>query len=183
MLLLETKNLSKHFGGLKALDGIDMRVERETDREHHRPERRRENHVLQLHYRHLSAQQGKRDLSRPGHYRHAAPRYHRPRHCPHVSEYPPLRRHDLCWRMSWSPPTAAPRPGSSARCSGRRECMKEERDMGYRAMDILRFTGLENKHDVTGRRTFPTATSAGSRSPGRSARSLICCCSMNRQPA
>jgi branched-chain amino acid transport system ATP-binding protein len=29
MILLETKNLTKHFGGLKALDGIDMRVERE----------------------------------------------------------------------------------------------------------------------------------------------------------
>lgn len=29
MLLLETKNLTRHFGGLKALDGIDMRVERE----------------------------------------------------------------------------------------------------------------------------------------------------------
>jgi branched-chain amino acid transport system ATP-binding protein len=29
MLLLETKNLTKHFGGLKALDGIDIRVERE----------------------------------------------------------------------------------------------------------------------------------------------------------
>ena len=29
MLLLETKNLSKHFGGLKAVDGIDMRLERE----------------------------------------------------------------------------------------------------------------------------------------------------------
>jgi branched-chain amino acid transport system ATP-binding protein len=29
MLLLETKNLTKYFGGLRALDGIDMRVERE----------------------------------------------------------------------------------------------------------------------------------------------------------
>jgi len=29
MLLLETKNLTKHFGGLKALEGIDVRVERE----------------------------------------------------------------------------------------------------------------------------------------------------------
>jgi branched-chain amino acid transport system ATP-binding protein len=29
MLLLETKNLTKHFGGLRALEGIDMRVERE----------------------------------------------------------------------------------------------------------------------------------------------------------
>jgi len=29
MLLLETKNLTKHFGGLKAVDGIDIRVERE----------------------------------------------------------------------------------------------------------------------------------------------------------
>ena len=29
MLLLETKNLTKNFGGLKAIDGIDMRVERE----------------------------------------------------------------------------------------------------------------------------------------------------------
>src|SRR5512137_768730 len=28
MLLLETKNLTKHFGGLKALEGIDLRVER-----------------------------------------------------------------------------------------------------------------------------------------------------------
>lgn len=29
MLLFETKNLTKHFGGLNALDGVDMRVERE----------------------------------------------------------------------------------------------------------------------------------------------------------
>lgn len=29
MLLFETKNLTKTFGGLKALDGVDMRVERE----------------------------------------------------------------------------------------------------------------------------------------------------------
>jgi len=29
MLLLETKKLTKHFGGLKAVDDIDMRVERE----------------------------------------------------------------------------------------------------------------------------------------------------------
>ncbi len=29
MLLLETKNLTKHFGGLKALDGVDIRLERE----------------------------------------------------------------------------------------------------------------------------------------------------------
>jgi branched-chain amino acid transport system ATP-binding protein len=29
MHLLETKNLAKHFGGLKALDGIDLRVDRE----------------------------------------------------------------------------------------------------------------------------------------------------------
>ena len=29
MLLLETKNLTKYFGGLRALEGIDMRVERE----------------------------------------------------------------------------------------------------------------------------------------------------------
>jgi branched-chain amino acid transport system ATP-binding protein len=29
MLLLETKNLTKHFGGLKAVEGVDLRVERE----------------------------------------------------------------------------------------------------------------------------------------------------------
>jgi branched-chain amino acid transport system ATP-binding protein len=29
MLLLETKSLTKNFGGLKALDGVDMRLERE----------------------------------------------------------------------------------------------------------------------------------------------------------
>lgn len=29
MLLLETKNLSKHFGGLKAVEAVDLRVERE----------------------------------------------------------------------------------------------------------------------------------------------------------
>jgi branched-chain amino acid transport system ATP-binding protein len=29
MLLFETKNLTKHFGGLKAVDGVGMRVERE----------------------------------------------------------------------------------------------------------------------------------------------------------
>jgi len=29
MLLFETKNVSKHFGGLKAVEGVDMRVEKE----------------------------------------------------------------------------------------------------------------------------------------------------------
>src|SRR5512147_2160401 len=29
MLLLETKNLTKHFGGLKAVEAVDLRVERE----------------------------------------------------------------------------------------------------------------------------------------------------------
>src|SRR5574341_938917 len=29
MLLFETKNLTNHFGGLKAVDGVDLRVERE----------------------------------------------------------------------------------------------------------------------------------------------------------
>jgi len=29
MLLFETKNLTKHFGGLRAVDGVDLRVERE----------------------------------------------------------------------------------------------------------------------------------------------------------
>ncbi len=53
--LLEARGLSKHFGGVLALDELDLAVAAERNSRPDRPERLRQDHVFQRHHRHLSA--------------------------------------------------------------------------------------------------------------------------------
>ena len=59
---------------------------------------------------------------------------------------------------------------------------REEAESRDRAREYLELVGLKGRDDVS-RRTCRTATSAASRSPGRSARSRRCSCSTSRPPA
>ena len=59
---------------------------------------------------------------------------------------------------------------------------REERQARERARELLEFAGLAGRHEDEPRATFPTATSAGSRSRARSRPSRSCCCSTSRPP-
>ncbi len=56
----------------------------------------------------------------------------------------------------------------------------EERRVRETAREMLGYAGLAERCSSRSRRTSPTATSAGSRSPGRSPPSPACCCSTSR---
>ena len=56
--------LTKIFGGLTAVDGVSFRVPEQLDRVDHRPERRRQDDVLQHAHRALQADAGQRHLRR-----------------------------------------------------------------------------------------------------------------------
>ena len=147
MLLLETKQLTKHFGGLKALEDIDMRVERERIVSiigpngagkttffncitgMYRPTRG----VILFHDRDITTMQ------------------------PHSITALGVARTFQNIRL-FSGMTCLENVMVAAHCrttSGvfgalvrTAVVQREERDTAYRAMDILKFTGLDDKHDA-----------------------------------
>ena len=147
MLLLETKNLTKHFGGLKALDGIDLRVERERIVSIIGPNGagkttlfncvtgmyRPTKGVIVFYDRDVTALQ------------------------PHEITALGIARTFQNIRL-FKGMTCAENVMVAAHCRTtagffgalfRTDKVKnEERDMGYRAADILRFVGLEGSHDI-----------------------------------
>ena len=48
--ILEAKGMTKRFEGLVAVDGLDFYIPAGANRQHHRSERRWQNHFLQLHH-------------------------------------------------------------------------------------------------------------------------------------
>ncbi len=147
MLLLETKNLTKHFGGLKALDGIDMRVERER----------------------IMSIIGLNGAGKTTFFNCITGMYQPTKGTVifHDRDVTGMAPHEIT-------ALGIARTFQNIRLFGGMTCMenvmvaahcrtsagvfgaifrpgyvkKEERDMGYRAMDILKFVGLEDKHDA-----------------------------------
>jgi branched-chain amino acid transport system ATP-binding protein len=147
MLLLETKNLTKHFGGLKALDGIDMRVERERIVSIIGPNGAGKTTFFNCITGIYQPTTGKaifhdRDITgMPLHEITAmgiARTFQNIRLFGGMTCVENIMVAAHC-RTKAGVFGAIFRPGSVT---------KEERDMGYRAMDILRFVGLESKHSV-----------------------------------
>lgn len=147
MLLLETKNLSKHFGGLKALDGIDMRVERERIVSIIGPNGAGKTTFFNCITGIYQPSQGKaifldRDITGMQ---------------PHDITALGVARTFQNIRL-FGGMTCAENVMVAAHCRTKasffgavfrpRHVVKEERDMVYRAMDILKFTGLENRDNV-----------------------------------
>jgi branched-chain amino acid transport system ATP-binding protein len=147
MLLLETKNLTKHFGGLKALDGVDMRVERERIVSIIGPNGAGKTTFFNCITGIYQPTMGKaifhdRDITgMPPHEITAmgiARTFQNIRLFGGMTCVENIMVAAHC-RTKAGVFGAIFRPGSVT---------KEERDMGYRAMDILRFVGLESKHSV-----------------------------------
>lgn len=147
MLLLETKTLIKNFGGLKALDGIDMRVERERIVSIIGPNGAGKTTFFNCITGIYQPSQGKaifhdRDIT-------GMP--------PHEITAMGIARTFQNIRL-FGGMTCAENVMVAAHCRTKAGVLgamfrpkwvrKEERDMGYRAMDILKFTGIENKYEV-----------------------------------
>jgi branched-chain amino acid transport system ATP-binding protein len=147
MLLLETKNLTRHFGGLKALDGIDMRVDRER----------------------IVSIIGPNGAGKTTFFNCVTGMYRPTKggvifHDRDITAMPPHEITALGIARTFQnirlfkDMTCAQNIMVAAHCrttagffgalfrTGR--VKKEERDMEYRAADILKFVGLENRHDV-----------------------------------
>jgi ABC-type branched-subunit amino acid transport system ATPase component len=147
MLLLETKQLTKHFGGLKALEDIDMRVERERIvgiigpngagkttffnciTGIYRPTRG----TILFHDRDVTTMQP-HSITALG----IARTFQNIRLFNNMTCVENVMVAAHC-RTTAGVFGALFRPGRVNR---------EERDMAYRAMDILKFTGLDDKHDT-----------------------------------
>ena len=71
--LIETRGLSKHFGGVQAVRGIDFALAEGELALPDRPERRRQEHVLQASDRPDQADQRRRAVPRRRHHRAAGP--------------------------------------------------------------------------------------------------------------
>ena len=147
MLLLETKNLTKHFGGLKAVEAVDMRVERER----------------------IVSVIGPNGAGKTTFFNCITGIYQPTKGTVvfHDRDVTGMAPHDIT-------ALGVARTFQNIRLFGGMTCIenvmvaahcrtkagvfgamfrpspvrKEERDMAYRAMDILRFTGLEQKHDT-----------------------------------
>jgi branched-chain amino acid transport system ATP-binding protein len=147
MLLLETKNLTKHFGGLKALEGIDLRVERER----------------------IVSVIGPNGAGKTTFFNCITGMYRPTRGNVvfHDRDVTSMAPHDIT-------ALGVARTFQNIRLFGGMTCVenvmvaghcrtragffgavvrpprvrREERDMGYRALDILRFVGLESRHET-----------------------------------
>ena len=70
--VLRTEGLTIRFGGLTALNDVNFEVQPRGNPRHHRPERRRQKHVLQLPDRRAAPDLGPHPVQRRGHHRPAA---------------------------------------------------------------------------------------------------------------
>jgi branched-chain amino acid transport system ATP-binding protein len=147
MLLLETKNLTKHFGGLKALEAVDLRVERERIVSIIGPNGAGKTTFFNCVTGIYRPTQGSvvftdRDVTTMA---------------PHDITALGVARTFQNIRL-FSGMTCLENVMVAAHCRTKAgffgavirpsRVKKEERDMSYRAMDILKFVGLDAKHDA-----------------------------------
>ena len=147
MLLLETKSLTKNFGGLKAIDGIDMRVERERIVSIIGPNGAGKTTFFNC-ITGIYQPTGGAALFHDRNITEMAP---------HTITALGIARTFQNIRL-FGGMTCAENVMVGAHCRTNagffgalfrpRRVLSEERDMEYRALDILKFTGLESKHDV-----------------------------------
>lgn len=147
MLLLETKTLAKNFGGLKALDGIDMRIERERIVSIIGPNGAGKTTFFNCITGIYPPGRGKivfhdRDIT--GMPPHEIAALGIARTFQNIRLFGGM----TCVENVMAAGHCRTRAGVFGALLRTARVKKEERDMGYRAMDILRFTGLESKYDV-----------------------------------
>jgi len=147
MLLLETKNLTKHFGGLKALDGIDMRVERERIVSIIGPNGAGKTTFFNCITGMYLPTKGTaifhdRDIT--GMAPHEITALGIARTFQNIRLFGGM----TCLENVMVAAHCRTKAGVFGAIVLHGRVKKEERDMGYRAMDILRFVGIEDRHGI-----------------------------------
>jgi ABC-type branched-subunit amino acid transport system ATPase component len=148
MLLLETKNLTKRFGGLRALDGVDMRVERERIVSIIGPNGAGKTtffNCITGMYQPTTGTAVFHDRDITGMLPHEITAMGIARTFQNIRLFNGMTCLDNVMVAAHCRTKAGVfgaifRPGKVKR---------EKRDMGYRAMDILKFVRLEDKHNVS----------------------------------
>jgi branched-chain amino acid transport system ATP-binding protein len=147
MLLLETKNLTKYFGGLKALEGIDMRVERERIVSIIGPNGAGKTtffNCITGMYRPTSGSAIFRDRDITGMPPHEITAMGIARTFQNIRLFSGM----TCVENVMVAGHCRTQAGVFGAIFRPPKVSREERDMGYRAMDILTFVGLEPNHNV-----------------------------------
>lgn len=147
MLLFETKNLTKHFGGLKALDGVDMRVERERIVSIIGPNGAGKTTLFNCITGMYVPTEGRiifhnRDIT--GMPPHEITAMGIGRTFQNIRLFAGMTCLENVMVAAHCRTTAGPL-GAILRTP---KVRREERDTAFRAMDILRFVGLEERHDL-----------------------------------
>jgi branched-chain amino acid transport system ATP-binding protein len=147
MLLLETKALTKSFGGLKALDGVDMRVERERIVSIIGPNGAGKTTFFNCITGIYQPSKGSaifhdRDIT--GMQPHDITAMGIARTFQNIRLFPGM----TCAENVMIAAHCRTKAGVLGAIFRPRNVLREERDMVYRAMDILKFTGIESRHDV-----------------------------------
>ncbi len=145
MLLLETKNLTKHFGGLKALDGVDMRVERERIMSIIGPNGAGKTtffNCITGMYQPTNGSAIFHDRDVTGMAPHDITALGIARTFQNIRLFGGM----TCMENVMVAAHCRTKAGVFGAILRPGKVKKEERDMGYRAMDILKFVGLEDKY-------------------------------------
>lgn len=145
MLLLETKNLTKHFGGLKALDGVDMRVERERIMSIIGPNGAGKTtffNCITGMYQPTKGTAIFHDRDVTGMAPHEITALGIARTFQNIRLFSGM----TCMENVMVAAHCRTSAGVFGAIFRPENVKKEERDMQYRAMDILKFVGLEDKH-------------------------------------
>ena len=112
--ILRTEGLTVRFGGLTALNNVNFEVAARRDPRHHRPERRGQEHLLQLPDRRAAPDRRAHPLQRRGHHRAAARTASRRRASPAPTRSPTSCPTPPRSRTCASPPSRA---GTAGACS------------------------------------------------------------------
>jgi branched-chain amino acid transport system ATP-binding protein len=144
MLLLETKNLTKYFGGLRALDGIDLRVERERIVSIIGPNGAGKTtffNCITGMYQPTKGMSLFHDRDITGMPPHEITAMGIARTFQNIRLFGGM----TCLENVMVAAHCRTRAGVFGAIFRPGKVKKEERDMGYRAVDILKFVGIENK--------------------------------------
>ena len=180
-ILLDATGCTKRFGGSRRRARHRLRDPAWRHRQPDRPQRRRQDDVLQHDHRPVRPDRGQDRLRRQGHHRQEAARGGPRRHRPHVPEHPAVRQHDR--RGERARRAAPPAQGPLVRRDLENPRHPQRGRAGARARrDPPRPRRAPASARTPSAATCPTATSGVSRSrvPWRPTRS--CCCSTSRPP-
>ena len=183
--MLETRSVSRHFGGVAAVDAVSIERRAGRDRRADRPERRRQDHAVQSASPAALKPSRRRGPARTAPHRRPAPPHRRlARGLGRTFQIPrPVPADDACSRTCWPPREARPASASCANWLPAAAVRAQERRNVEQAMRLLDFVTLDEARARAGARPLrrpAQAARAGARPDGRpGARS----CSTSRRRA